>query len=192
MKTFWTFCLPLFFVLSFGQHSWSQPLDRIVQSLPIFVACAGISSSDGALEIGIFSEKSPDINAATITQFRDIRSWNHESVVSVTGHSAVNVQPVAVSDLAIFSGDILWVLDASTVVDTLVNLTRAGVYTIGIQEERLEDCLFTVLHYENKSQDKHVERWRLVRFAANCEISPLRYNSTATSKDSFVSKNCGE
>ncbi|OQY28113.1 MAG: hypothetical protein B6244_08395 [Candidatus Cloacimonetes bacterium 4572_55] len=181
--------LPFLFFLS-PQSTLAQPLERVIQSLPIFVACAGIQTDTGALIVGVFSESQDQVNPEILAQFRELKAWYRETVISITLHDSVLVIPVNKKTLSKFNGHILWVIDADKSSKTLRKLSRKGVFTIAMQNEKMENALFAVVHYNNISEDKNIEKWRLVKFVANCTISPLRFNRTIRKKDSYVEKGC--
>lgn len=187
MKKFVLFTLVF---LMLPTMSPAQSLERIIQSLPVFAAAADVKAQNGVLKVGIYSELQNEIPEDILSWFRDIKAWNHDAVVNVTGHQTVEVVSVNNDALPKFDGQILWVLAAGDSLPQVKKLSEKGIFTIGVQDKTYEKFLFVTLTYEDKSSGGDVERWRLVRLFANCDISPLRFTKKLTEKNHFVGFLC--
>ncbi|RMH69288.1 MAG: hypothetical protein D6675_13180 [Gemmatimonadetes bacterium] len=167
----------------------ANTLERFANSLPVFAASAGIQSQTDTLTIGVFSES--DVPAADLDVFKSLKTWDAELVQNVTQHNHIEVIPLQATTLETFEGQIIWVLDATPKsLKLLKTYTEKGIFTIGMLDENYQNFLFTTLIYENKSDDPTIERWRLVKLIANCEISPLSYSKKLRSKPYFTGNGC--
>lgn len=183
--------LIILLVLLIGKPVFAQEqIERFANSLPVFVAFCGVKAENGVLTIGIFSEADPNIPQSTLDIFKNLRPWSNDSVISETNHKTIEVVPLNPTNLADFSGNVIWVMDANESLPALKEKTSQGIFTIGSQEEKFSEYLFTTLLYENKSNDPKVEKWRLTELIANCDLTSLRYSDKLMSKSYFNGKNC--
>ncbi len=182
--------LTLSFLLISISAANAQPLERVVQSVPVFSAMAGVKAVNGVLTIGVFSEVEDQISKETLKEFETLKSWSHEKVKGVTGHTKIEVVGLNRKSLDSFKGQIIWVLAAEEDLPKLKTLTQKGVFTIGTHDKAYEKALYVTLDYENKSDDPAVERWRLTRMYVNCEICPLRFTEKLDEKDHFFGNKC--
>ncbi|OQY27842.1 MAG: hypothetical protein B6244_09315 [Candidatus Cloacimonetes bacterium 4572_55] len=171
-------------------QAFSQPVDRLIQSLPLFVGWSSVKAKNETLKIGVFSDKTSRVDNGLLSKFQKLKPWNHDLVKEFIGHNRIDVIFLNSDNLSDFDGQIIWVLDADASLKALRKKTMEGVFTIGAQHQTFEAYIAATLMYENKSNDPKVERWRLIRFFGNCEISPLIFSNKLKSKENFVSKNC--
>ncbi len=184
--------LPLTIVLLLlaATQSNSQQLERFAFSLPVFAAYCGVRAVDNTLTVGVFSEKE-EIPQSILDVFKNAKPWKKESVVDKIKHERVEVVSLNPENLEDFDGQIIWVLDADFSSNLLKEKTRANIFTIGAQNPTaFVTNLFTTVVYKNVSQDQGVEKWRLERLIANCEISKLRYPPNVTEKPYFEGIDC--
>ena len=168
----------------------AQELERFTNSLPAFVTFASVKAVDGVLTIGVFSDEQANIDQKTLEIFKNLKAWKSESISVPVGNKTIEVIGLNSDNLNNFTGQIIWVLDAQTSLEDLKVHSNNGVFTVGIQDSKFGDYLFTTFIYENKSDDPKVERWRLTKLIANCEISPLRYAGKVLKKKYFSGKKC--
>lgn len=189
MKKYIIFLIILMWISS-GRAEDIDQLKRFTHNLPTFVGLADVKSKDSVLTVGVFSDKSMRIKLETLVIFKQLKGWGSEIIVSRTEHKRVDVVGLNQRNLSQFKGQVIWVLDAEKSLPDLKKITEKGIFTIGVQNTNYEEHLFATLLYENKSDDPTIERWRLVKLTANCEISPLRFSKKLTEKDYFYGKIC--
>ncbi len=166
-----------------------EQIERFANSLPVFFAFTGLQAAGGTLTVGVFSETT--VGQDVLDTFKNLKPWANESVVSQTKHTKIEVVALSAKNIDGFKGQIIWVLDIKDSQALLKAQTEKGIYTIGAQEETYQSDLFTTLLYDNVSDDPKVEKWRLTKLIANCELSKLRYSDKLTSKEYFLGKACG-
>lgn len=165
----------------------AQPLEILIKSLPVFAAYAEVKAEDDVLTVGIYSEKG--IDPVVLQAFGEIKSWSAEGVNTITKHKRIKITPVSLTNIDRFNGQILWVMDTTDTI-ALKKQTEQGVFTIGAQDPRYQNYLFTTLIYHDTSDDPKVKKWRLTELIANCDLSPLRFSTKITNKKYFVGKSC--
>ncbi len=175
-----------------GRIAHAQPIERVIKSLPVFVAYTYVQAVDSILTVGVFSDVEPEVPADILEKFRNLRAWNQKAVQKVTGHKKVVVVSLNANNIDEFSGQIIWVLAASDSLAKIEKQTVNGVLTIGSNEKAYEDHLLLTLTFKNVSKQRSVQRWRLSRFYANCALSPLRFNESLMNKKYFVGNGCND
>lgn len=168
----------------------AQRLERFTNSLPAFAAAGGLKAVDGLVTIGVFSDEKKDIDKETLEMFKNLKAWNAKSVMNTIGNKKIEVTSLNIDNISEFKGQLIWVLDAEKSLEDLKVQSENGVYTVGIQEDKFGDYLYSTFIYENKSDDPDIEKWRLVKLIVNCEISPLRYSDEVSKKKYFSGKDC--
>ncbi len=180
----------LIIIIVWGGKVTAQPLDRVIQSLPLFVGWANVKAVEGILTIGVFSDSQSEIGPATLNKFKKLKPWDRDPVKKFIGHQRVELVSVNGDNLPEFEGQVIWVMDAAVSLPLLKDKTMNGVFTIGVQDDKYQNYLAATLIYEDKSADPIVERWRMVQFFVNCQISPLSFSKKLMDKDNFVGRNC--
>ncbi len=168
----------------------AQPLGQMIKVLPLFAASSNVKAVYGILTIGVFSDVQSEVGEATLQKFKDLSHWGNEEVRKMFEFQTIEVVSLNGKNLADFEGQIIWVLDADVSLERLKEKTINGIFTIGAQKKKFEDCLFITVHYKDKSSHPRIERWRLVRIFANCELSNLRPSTRLKAKEGYVPKNC--
>ncbi|OQY30403.1 MAG: hypothetical protein B6244_00680 [Candidatus Cloacimonetes bacterium 4572_55] len=168
----------------------AQPLERIIQSLPIFISCTGVKAVDGVLTVGIFSDELLQVEEATLQTLENIRVWKNEGIIKIVGIKKIKVVALNSNNIVEFKGQVIWIIDAEASLEKLKRHTMEGVFTIGAQNDKFVDYLTATQLYENKSDRPDVERWRLTQLIFNCELSPLRITGKLSNKNYFVEKGC--
>ncbi len=184
------FIFLILIVLIYSSNVSAQPLERIIQSLPVFVRYSNVKADDGLLIVGVFSDKKPKIEDTTLDLFKNLKIWNHKEVIENVGHKEIKVVSLNGSNISAFKGQVIWVIDAKDSPGKLKSSTKKGIFTIGAQNTVLEESLAASLIFKNKSDDPEKEKWRLTKFIANCEISPLKFANKLKGKNYFASKKC--
>ncbi|OQY30333.1 MAG: hypothetical protein B6244_00295 [Candidatus Cloacimonetes bacterium 4572_55] len=168
----------------------AQPLERIIQNVPVFAGYANVQAVDNILTVGIMSDSLSKTGEEALEMFKKLKTWNHEGVIKILGHKKVEVVSLNKKNIDEFKGQILWVMNASTSLQSLKALTEKGVFTIALAQPELSDHIFVTVTFENKSDDPAIERWRLTKLEANCKISPLRFVGKLAGKSYFIGRNC--
>ncbi len=183
-------CITMIFGFLVVSSALAQPIERICSSLPLFAASSDVNAIDGTLTIGLFSDVQTEVEPALLTMFEKLKTWNRETVKKACGLKKVIAVSLNSDNLDDFKGQVIWVLDAEASLEKLKEKTTNGFFTIGSQQSKFEDYLFITVIYTNKSDDPNVERWRLSRIFANCDISQYRASPNLMVKEGFEGKNC--
>ncbi|OQY30404.1 MAG: hypothetical protein B6244_00685 [Candidatus Cloacimonetes bacterium 4572_55] len=165
-------------------------LERIIQTLPVFVSYSGVTADDGILTIGVFSDELPQVKKSTLETFENLRVWGHEDVVKSIGNKKMIAVALNGNNIAEFRGQVIWVIDAKASLSKIKKHSENGVFTIGSKNIEFEKYLFATMIFENKSDSPEIKRWRLTKFIVNCDISPIRFSNKITGKKYFLGKKC--
>ncbi len=184
------FMFSIFMILTCLSNVSAQPLERIIKSLPVFVRYASVKADDGVLTLGVFSDEQPQIEKSILEIFKNLKLWDHSEVIQSVGNKKINVIALNSDNIAEFKGQVIWVIDAKDSLEKIKKHSEIGIFTIGAQNSEFEDYLVTTIIWEDKSDDPKIERWRLIKFIANCEISPLRFSNKIAGKEYFLGKKC--
>lgn len=183
-------CLSGFLIgLLWFSYGLAQPIEQVVQIMPLFASWTDVKARDNVLTIGVFSESNTDLKS-TVDILSQSEYWYRRVIKDFIGHEKVVCVPLNSENLSDFSGEIIWVLQADSSLTALRDKAGQGIFTIGVQNPAFEPYLVATLTYEDESTNPKEERWKLTRFFGNCAITPLKFSYKLTTRDNFVGHNC--